>query len=429
VNRLHAHVIALAATVALAAVGCSKPAPTPPAMPPGGGPINVTGHEQLGWDQMVADRTELGTIGYTVYVDAKPQPLGSSNCATTATATTFDCKAPLPSMSPGTHTLELAAFYLDTPQVESAHAGPLTVVVTALTAAEPSHPNIAASKPQRPDAPWPASAVHVVDGLLQPTDLAFTPDGRLWIAERSGRIVMVQDGALAREPALTTNGRAIGAGAVLAVAADPRFASDHLMYAVYTDRSRSGQLTFALARYREVGGTLAERIVLLDDVPASSDPHAALRFGPDGKLYAAFDDADDGRLPDDLASYNGKVLRLNPDGTTPDDAPRKSPVFVSGLTSPRGLAWHRASGRLWAGDRTRVGSVRWTSSPTAVSAHGDTLMVGSDAGLIRAGIDKMNPARLSTTQDVLRNIAVQAVTTAPDGTTYFATATAVGRVQ
>ena len=105
---------------------------------------------------------------------------------------------------------------------------------------------------------------------------------------------------------------------------------------------------YALARFRESADTLADRVLLLDEVPApASNAAASLRFGPDGKLYAAFDDGGDAARAGDLASPNGKVLRLNPDGSTPDDQAGGSPLFSSAYRSPRGLDWDPASGVLW----------------------------------------------------------------------------------
>ncbi len=258
--------------------------------------------------------------------------------------------------------------------------------------------------------------------------LAFTPDSRLWIAERSGRIRVLRGGVIAAEPALTLD-RRIKGGAVVSLAPDPHFASNHFLFAIYTERSRSGHLTFAIARYRETGDTLADRVVILDNVAASDDPRATLRFGPDGKLYAAFDEGGDARLVQDRASFNGKILRLNPDGTTPDDAAGKSPILSTGPTSPRGLGWHRATSRLWAADVFAVGEVHWAVSPESMLIVKDDLVVGSQSGLIRAQIQRTSPPSLAGIREVLRDVPIRALALAPDGAVYVATETTIGRLQ
>src|SRR4029079_12417627 len=233
-------------------------------------------------------------------------------------------------------------------------------------------------------------------GLDRPADLAFMPDDRLLVAERSGRIRVLRDAAPLDPPALDlTSHDDAREAAVLALAVDPAFDRTRFVYAIYTETSRSGALAFTLARFREAGNTLADRIVLLDNVPASPDPRAALRFGPDGKLYAAFDDGGDERNVQDLASFNGKVLRLNPDGTTPDDAPRKSPILLEGVGSSRGLGWHAATQHLWVANGPFVDWFRWTSTPNALALAGNNLFVASDSGVARATLDAHVAGRIS----------------------------------
>jgi glucose/arabinose dehydrogenase len=439
-----------ASAVAIVASGCANSTPSPPSTgTPSGSPIAIRGNERLGWDQGASGTDELATIGFALYLDRVRLVVDRRNVSCTATsATTFDCRTPLPSMTQGTHTLELAAFYLDTPDHESGRAGPLQVTVTAATASIPgdavappaSVRNDAAARAGSQKraaaaaAPWPSGAVRVIESLDRPTDLAFTPDGRLWIADAAGRIRVATPStgstemALAAEPAVTLPHDAEGTGSILALAADPQFSRNHYLYAIYVSRLWSRGHAFALARFREAHNTLADRIVLLDDVPASADAHASLRFGADHKLYAAFDDGGNARLAGDAASFNGKILRLNSDGTTPDDSPGKSPIFMGGGASPRGLAWHAASGRLWDADTARVGQVLWPQEPSGLAALHDDLFVASAGGLTRSHIDTKKPDRLATTETVVHDIAVRAVAIAPDGTVHFATADAIGKL-
>jgi glucose/arabinose dehydrogenase len=425
--------------IAMALVGCaacakSTPTPPPPTVNPGD-PVTVTGREHLGWDQGAGSLTELNTVGYYIYIDDNPpQRLNGVACAPGQTTGSFVCQAPLPNMTAGAHTLQATSFYLDTPNAESAKSGPLQLVMQGIVtggsamASDLQPRSTPQSASSANDTPWPAGLVRIADGLDRPADLAFTPDSRLWIAERGGRIRVLRGGVIAAEPALTLDPR-ISGGAVVSLAPDPHFAGNHFLFATYTERSRSGHLTFAIARFRETADTLADRVVILDNVAASDDPRAMLRFGPDGKLYAAFDDGGDARLVQDPASFNGKILRLNPDGTTPDDAPRKSPILSAGPMSPRGLAWHRATDRLWAADLFTVGDVRWAVSPESMLIVKDDLIVGSASGLVRAQIQRTDPPRLTAMHDVLRDVPIRAVTLSPDGSVYVATDTSIGRLQ
>src|SRR6201999_3565778 len=131
----------------------------------------------------------------------------------------------------------------------------------------------------------------VADGIAAPTDLAFAADGRIFVAERGGRIRIVRDERLLSDPAIALSEAMGPNGQLLAIALDPSFDRTHYAFAIYTAPDRSGVPAFTLARCREVGDTLGDRAILLEGIAAASpSPSAALRFGPDGKLYAAFDD-------------------------------------------------------------------------------------------------------------------------------------------
>jgi glucose/arabinose dehydrogenase len=375
----------------------------------------------------------VGNIGFYIYIDGQKQPQPyDATCRDSGTSGSFTCQSPLPKMDPGARTLQLTSYYRVTPDSESALSGPLQLVVQGIVSGATDAINGAtqrsatASSTTATANAWPAGLVRIADGLERPSDIAFTPDARLWIAERSGRVRVVRDGQTAAEPALTLDPRIDES--VVSLTADPQFAATHFMFAIYTERSRSGR-TFAIARFRESANTLADRIVLLDNVPASADARATLRFGLDGKLYAAFDDGGDARLAADPATFNGKVLRLNPDGTTPDDAPRKSPILMEGPLSPRGLAWHRPTSRLWAADTFAVGGLRWTVPPESIAVRRDDLFVASEAGLALAQIQRSDSPQLAGLHDVVRNLAIRAVATAPDGSVYVVTDTAVARLQ
>jgi glucose/arabinose dehydrogenase len=90
--------------------------------------------------------------------------------------------------------------------------------------------------------------------------------------------------------------------------------------------------------------------ILIDDIPGSNNHDGGrVKFGPDGKLYWTMGDAQTTRYAQNLKSLNGKILRLNPDGTIPTDNPLpNSYVYSYGHRNPQGLAWQPGTGRLYA---------------------------------------------------------------------------------
>lgn len=197
----------------------------------------------------------------------------------------------------------------------------------------------------------------VATGLEVPWSLAFAPDGRWFVAERPGRVRIVENGRLLPQPALVLDDVvAQGESGLMGLALHPEFARTRWVYLVYTGRAAGGAVN-RLVRYREAAGTLAEPAVLLDGLAAASiHDGARLRFGPDGHLYLTMGDAAVPGFAQDLASLNGKILRLTDEGTTPRDNPFASPVYSYGHRNPQGLDWHPLTGDLWATEHGAIGN-------------------------------------------------------------------------
>jgi glucose/arabinose dehydrogenase len=462
-----ARLIRIVVCVAAIAACDRKTAPAPPSTEPPPAGERITGTERFGWDQPAADAVDLAAIRYAIYVDGARSDVIDPACVTTPSATGFACSGRLPAMLAGAHVLELAAFIVDAgTQIESSRSLPLQVVVTSVTTTAAAAAGI-----------WQSEAIattqdgvrlrveRVADGLENPTDLAFAPDGRIFVAERAGRVRIVRDGRLQAEPALTLDDvSTAGEGGLLGLALDPQFERTHFVYAVYTAPSRSGDHVFVLARFREAGDTLADRAIFLDDIRASpSRAAAAVRFGGDGKLYVAFDDGGNARLAGDLASFNGKVLRMNPDGTTPADQAAATPVYSSEHRSPRGFDWHPVTGTLWIADGGLNESARLNAvvaeqgrrtrgvtqapyelpAPAGASAVAfyrgrlvpalrDNLLIATDAGrhILRIRFDPQAPAKVVAMERLLTDRVgnVRVVAVGSDGAIYFCTPDALGRL-
>ncbi len=131
-----------------------------------------------------------------------------------------------------------------------------------------------------------------------------------------------------------------GEGGLLGLAVSPRYSRDRLVYAYYTSSEDN-----RIVRFRLKG---PERVVLGGLAASGIHNGGRIAFGPDGKLYAGVGDAGDTDLAQDRGSLNGKILRMNPNGSVPSDNPiGGSLVWSLGHRNVQGLAWDRG-GRLWA---------------------------------------------------------------------------------
>jgi glucose/arabinose dehydrogenase len=409
---------------ALAIVSCGSTAPSPPTVDTPGGVQTINGTERIGWDQTASDAVELATLSYAIYVDGARTDATGVTCASTPGTPGFPCSARLPAMSLGAHTLELSAFVNANASLESARSPAIHVNLVAQTAPAPSASAarntqaesvanaaadaVAKAPPLRDGLSARATAV---DGLMSPTDMAVTPDGRVLIAERRGQIRVVRDGQLLSEPAVSLADTIGTDGQLLAIAVDPQFDRNGFVYTIYTSADRSGAQAFTLARFRGVGDTLGDRAIFLDAAPASSMlPSAALRFGPDGKLYAAYDDGGNRQAANDPASMNGKILRLNADGTTPGDARGGSPIYMGTFGSAAAIDWDPPSSTLWVADRS-AGGVPFV--------------------FYRGMLFPEWNGRLVTAATLFQDAAgsgISRVAVGPDGALYYLTARGAGRV-
>jgi len=192
----------------------------------------------------------------------------------------------------------------------------------------------------------------LVRGLEAPWAIDFAPDGRIFLTERPGRIRIVERGQLRAEPWMVLDVATVSEAGLMGLALDPQFNKNRFVYAAYTYRAANGRLQNRLVRLRDDPkgrkGSLDK--TLIDNVAgANNHDGGRVKFGPDGKLYWTMGDAQNTRLAQNLSSLNGKILRLNSDGTIPADNPfPNSFVYSYGHRNPQGLAWQPGTGRLYA---------------------------------------------------------------------------------
>ncbi|WP_216363714.1 PQQ-dependent sugar dehydrogenase [Subtercola boreus] len=135
-----------------------------------------------------------------------------------------------------------------------------------------------------------------------------------------------------------------GEGGLLGLAIAPDFATTHWLYIMHTSPTDN-----RIVRIRVESDKLvlsSEQVLLSGILRNKFHDGGRLRFGPDGMLYASTGDAQNGDNAQNLASLNGKVLRMNADGSVPADNPFGTYVWSYGHRNPQGLAFD-SQGRLW----------------------------------------------------------------------------------
>lgn len=186
----------------------------------------------------------------------------------------------------------------------------------------------------------------VVQGLRVPWDLAFASDDRMFVTERPGRVRVVRDGVLEDEPFAELDVWSQSEAGLMGIALDPAFAENGHVYVCYTYIDEQRGPTNRVARLTDADGIGTDHTVVFDGMPGARNHNGCrIRFGPDDKLYVTMGDAQNADLAQDPASPAGKVLRLNPDGSVPDDNPiAGNPLFTLGHRNAQGIDWHPDTG-------------------------------------------------------------------------------------
>jgi len=206
-----------------------------------------------------------------------------------------------------------------------------------------------AAKPSKPPVPQVAE---VVDGLSVVWDIEPVNDTKMFVLERPGRVRLLQGGKLSPGTYATVPELALGGqGGLFDLALAPDYRTSRNVYLAYTVRDARG-MKLRVARFKDTGKTLKFQRTLFQG-PSKNDPAhfgGRLAFGRDGKLYVTHGERHDKAWAQDPARINGKVLRMNPDGTPPADNPMYARggnsrfVWTYGHRNPQGIAVDPRSG-------------------------------------------------------------------------------------
>jgi glucose/arabinose dehydrogenase len=212
--------------------------------------------------------------------------------------------------------------------------------------------------------------------LHVPWAITFLPDRRIFFTERTGAVRVLHSDQLLPEPALTINVAQGNKMGMLGLVADPGFVRNHFLYLAYNYKVEPvdpahPQYRMRIVRYKEQKDKLIEPKVLLEDLPAwTNHTGGRMRFAPDGTLYITTGDANDPLRAQRLDTYNGKILRINTDGSAPADNPfvhqqdAHPEIWSYGHRNPQGIDFQPGTGRMIETEHGPLGGdeVNWIAA-------------------------------------------------------------------
>ena len=211
----------------------------------------------------------------------------------------------------------------------------------------------------------------VTGGITGATAMAIAPDGRVFVCEQTGAVRIVKGGRLLDAPFLSVQVDSTWERGVIGVAIDPQFASNHYIYVNHVLREPYPHHRVSRFTARgDVAEPKSEKVLLEGDdqtkmggVTPNGHQGGAIHFGKDGKLYVAFGEQTAGAPSQAMDSLLGKLLRLNADGSIPEDNPfykktrgKYRAIWALGLRNPFTFAVQQETGRIFIND---VGQSAW----------------------------------------------------------------------
>ncbi|MCW4470337.1 PQQ-dependent sugar dehydrogenase [Flavobacterium sp. MFBS3-15] len=208
-------------------------------------------------------------------------------------------------------------------------------------------------------------------GFEAPTDIAFDPDGRMYIVEQGGYIRLMADNDGDDDPDLNTFLNISGLvdtesneGGLLGLAFHPDYETNGYFYLNYTNTSGNTVIArYSVSSSENQADAGSASIVLTVDQPYANHNGGCLKFGPDGYLYIGMGDGGSGGDPQNRAqninTLLGKMLRIDVDNGMPYSSPAGNPylgvagadeIWAIGLRNPWKFSFNRINGELWIAD-------------------------------------------------------------------------------
>ncbi len=189
----------------------------------------------------------------------------------------------------------------------------------------------------------------IAQNLNFPWEISWGSDNHIWMTERGGKISRLNPSNGAITPVLTINEvQSNGEGGMLGMVMHPNFSITPHLFVVYNYNSSAGYRE-KVVRYTYNGTTLNNPITIIENINAANIHNGSRLLIVNDKLFITTGDAANQSLPQNISSNNGKILRLNLDGTVPADNPVPgNPYWSWGHRNPQGLVF--ANNRLYSSE-------------------------------------------------------------------------------
>lgn len=189
----------------------------------------------------------------------------------------------------------------------------------------------------------PATSITIKDKILtqnlsHPWEILWGPDNFIWMTQKGGQISRVNPGNGTVTPVYAMpDAQSNGEGGLLGMVLHPNFSANPYVYVSY-NYNTSGTYKEKVVRFTYNGTTLTSPMILVDNIAAASIHNGSRLLIVNDKLFITTGDAANKPLAQNTSSVNGKVLRINLDGSIPGDNPlTNNPIWSWGHRNPQGL--------------------------------------------------------------------------------------------
>ncbi len=198
---------------------------------------------------------------------------------------------------------------------------------------------------------------------IDPTSLEIAPDGRLFVTEKNGRIRIIKNGVMLSTPFLTLSVDNNNERGLQNIILDPNFASNGYVYVFYMAAGTNQNRVSRFKANGDVAAANSELVLINLGLSQGTIHNGGGMFFLGGKLFITTGDGGNYNLPQSASSLQGKILRINPDGTIPTDNPLYNSatgvyraIWARGMRNPFKASVQRGTNRIFIND---VGTAAW----------------------------------------------------------------------